>query len=88
MPIPPNICRDDIIQAMLKIDKNGVPRKRRIRKYFVLYEQKSYPCKLLISWANIYANGEELDFNPRNFQTQSAKKLLEELEFTVLTFTK
>lgn len=83
MPIPTNINRNHILQAMLKIDKETVPHKRKVKKYFVEHEKKIYPCKLLISWANICANGAELDCDPRIFQSQSATSFLKQLGFTI-----
>jgi len=81
MPIPKNINRENIFQAMLKIHREGVPPERQSHKWAVQYEGEIYPCKLLISWANIYANGVELDPNPSNFQTTMAKDYLTNLGF-------
>ena len=76
MPIPQNIEREHIFQAMLKIKREGIPPKRGPREWAVEYEGDIYPCKLLISWANIYVNGEELDPNPENFTTYMAQDYL------------
>jgi hypothetical protein len=84
MPIPPNINREHILQAIIKIHKEGVPKGRELHKWAVNYEGEIYPCKLLISWANIYANGEELDHSPSNFQTYMAQNYLENLGFQIV----
>lgn len=84
MPIPNNIRREHIFQAMLKIKSEGVPAGRGPRAVALVYEGSHYPCKLLISWANLYANGEELDPNPNNFQTNMACAYLTNLGFTII----
>lgn len=84
MPIPNNINRENIFQAMLKIQREGIPIGRQPRQWAVQYEGEIYPCKLLISWANIYANGAELDPNPNNFQTYMAQDYLTNLGFNII----
>ncbi|QJD80296.1 hypothetical protein [Spirosoma rhododendri] len=84
MPIPANIHREHIFQAMLKIKREGIPAGRGPRQWALNYEGDIYPCKLLISWSNIYANGEELDPNPNNFQTYMAQNHLTNLGFDVV----
>jgi hypothetical protein len=84
MPIPNNITREHIFQAMLKIKREGVPVGRGPRKWAVNYEADIYPCKLLISWGNLFANGEELDPDPNNFQTYMAQDYLTNLSFHVI----
>ena len=84
MPIPKNINRENIFQAMLKIHREGVPPERQSHKWAVQYEGEIYPCKLLISWANIYANGIELDTNPSNFQTNMAIEYLTIIGFDIV----
>jgi hypothetical protein len=76
MPIPDSIQREHIFQAMLKIRNEGIPTHRNAEKWALNYEGFLYPCKLLISWANLYANGVELNPDPKNFQTQSAQRYL------------
>ena len=60
MPIPENIERENIFQAMLKVKREEVPAKRLPREWAILYEDEVYPCKLLISWANIYSMEKSL----------------------------
>jgi len=60
--IPSNINKDHLNKAILKLDKEGIPNDGKSQYYDVLLESgERYPPKLLISYANIYANGEELD---------------------------
>ena len=84
MPIPINIFREHVFQAMLKTKREGIPKRHNLRKWGLQYENEIYPCKLLISWGNFYANGEELDYNPNNFQAQMANKYLANLGFEII----
>lgn len=76
MAIPNNILREHLFQAMLKIRNEGVPVHRDPERWVLEYEGFQYPCKLLISWGNLFANGIELDPNPNIFTTQSAQRFL------------
>jgi hypothetical protein len=84
MPIPQNIEREHVFQAMLKIDREGIPARRGPREWAVSYEGVFYPCKLLISFANFYANGVELDPNPDVFTTYDAQDYLIDKAFVVV----
>jgi hypothetical protein len=88
MPIPKNIKREHIFQAMIKIKVEGVPNMKKAKSFHVKYENELWPCKLLVSWGNLYANGEELDPNPTNFQTNMAIKYLKELGFEIIPVDK
>ena len=61
--IPKNITKDHILKAIDKIDQEGVPRGRNSTTYNVFYNNKTYPPKLIISYANYFANGDELKPN-------------------------
>jgi hypothetical protein len=84
MPIPNNIEREHIFQAMLRINREEIPAGRGPRRWAVNYEGDIYPCKLLISWGNVYPNGVELDPNPNNFTTYMAQDYLIEKGFNVI----
>lgn len=84
MAIPQNIFREHVFQAMLKIHKEGIPAHREAREWAVEYEGILYPCKLLISWGNLYANGVELDPDPGNFNTYGAQDYLSKRGFKVI----
>jgi len=64
--IPKNIERKHIIKALEEIDETGWPKRRASTKYSVKYENSFYPPKYVLSVANRYANGTELD--PETFQ--------------------
>ncbi len=59
--IPENITKTHIIKAIERIDEEGVPPNRKSKKYLLAYNGKYYPPKYVISLANKYANGRELD---------------------------
>lgn len=63
--IPKNITKNDILNAIKEIDKNGIPKHRVARKYKLIYEEKEYPPKYVVALANEYANGKEI--NPSDF---------------------
>nr|WP_246856131.1 DUF3578 domain-containing protein [Vibrio crassostreae] len=50
-----------MLKALRKIKAEGIPANAHSSTYDVLFEGKPYPPKLVVSWANIYANGAELD---------------------------
>jgi len=84
MPIPNNIQREHIFQAIIRIHINGVPVGRQGRNWALEYDGNLYPCKLLITWGNIFANGVELDPNPNNFQSNMAIEYLINLGFQIV----
>lgn len=57
------ITKENILKAIKEIDQNGVPSSRQSSFYDLIYEDKPYPPKLVISIANRFATGEELDPN-------------------------
>lgn len=59
--IPQNITRKDLLQAIARIDELGLPDKGHSSTYDVIHEGKTYPPKVVVSLANIFANGKELD---------------------------
>ena len=63
MSIPKNITKEHLINAISKIDKEGIPNDAGSQYYDVVYNGIKNPPKLIISYANIFANGKELDRN-------------------------
>lgn len=61
MSIPKNITKEHLIKAIEKIDSEGIPSNVESRYYDVIYNTNKYPPKLVISYANLFANGEALD---------------------------
>lgn len=59
--IPINIKSEDIIKATEDVRKFGTPKFRTSKKYFLKFNGDNYPPKYIISLANKYANGKELD---------------------------
>ena len=84
MAIPKNISKEHLLKAILKIDKDGIPKDGNSLYYDVVYNGKKYPPKIIVSYANIFANGEELDRNSFSggLGTQCFK-LLEQNDFII-----
>ena len=59
--IPNNIARNHILKAIQDIDRDGILKGRNSKKFKLVFEEKAYPPKYVISLANKYANGEELE---------------------------
>ena len=77
-----NISKDHLLKAIEKIDTQGIPTDADSQYYDVLYNGKGYPPKVVVSFANLFANGEELD--RKTFSggiDKPAFKLLEENGF-------
>ena len=84
MPIPDNINAKHVLEAIAKIDIDGVPGNRKSTKYFLQKEGRLYPPKYAISLANYFANGEMLSANPQVFNTYQAQSYLESMDFEVI----
>jgi len=83
--IPKNIDQDHILKAIREIDKNGIPEGRKSRKFQLFYNGKYHPPKYVISLANRYANGMELE--PSEFSGgQETNSFLKKLGFKVVEF--
>jgi len=81
--IPSNIKREHIIKAIQEIDSNGIPLGRESRKFSLIFEVKQYPPKYVLSLANKFANGEELD--PSRFSGgQETNNFLKRLRFDIV----
>ncbi len=61
MSVPSNITREHLLEAIKKIDSQGIPDRGHSSTYDVLFNSKRYPPKLVVSYANEFANGEILD---------------------------
>ena len=59
--IPENIKSEHILKAIEDVERSGIPSKRRSDRYNLEYNKKLYPPKYIISLANKYANGKELN---------------------------
>ncbi|MGG3835232.1 hypothetical protein ABEV40_17270 [Geobacillus thermocatenulatus] len=58
--IPDNIKKDHVFMAIKEIDENGIPASRNSTKFQLSYNNRLYPPKYVLSLANKYANGKEL----------------------------
>jgi hypothetical protein len=61
--IPININYEAIIDAMKRIDNEGVPKRRKSKKYILEFNGKQYPPKYTIARANQIVNNEFLESN-------------------------
>ncbi len=59
--VPDNITKEHLLLAIKEIDTEGIRKGRHSTAYDLIYKDKTYPPKLVISIANKYANGTELD---------------------------
>lgn len=50
-----------MLKAISKVDAEGIPKEGDSQYYDVVYNGKRYPPKVLVSYANLFANGEILD---------------------------
>ena len=84
MSIPKNITKEHLISAISKIDREGIPNDAGSQYYDVVYNGIKYPPKLIVSYANIFANGKELDRNSfTGGKGTPCFKLIEKEGFTI-----
>ena len=84
MAIPTNITRDHILWVINQIDDTRlqVPPIRQCRSKALLYNNKRYPVKYLISWANTIPNRKEFSYN--EFISDEAIRYLLNLKFDII----
>jgi hypothetical protein len=63
--IPKNIHREHVLKAIEEVKRSGIPQGRGSKKFLIEFNGDYYPPKYVISLANRYANGVEL--NPSEF---------------------
>jgi len=82
--IQKNITKEHIIQAIEKIERDGIHNTKRLStKYLLDYDGKTYPPKYVISIANEFANNEYLGHD--KFIATEARRFLEKLGFSITT---
>lgn len=81
MSIPKNISKQNFIDAIAKIDLEGIPNYAASKTYDLIYNSKKYPPKLVLSYGNLFANGQELDRN--SFVSTEAFKILRKAGFDI-----
>ena len=85
MPIPDNLTKEHLLEAIEKIDREGIPANGNSTYYDLIYKEKRYPPKLVISYANFFANGIELDRNSFSGGLKSTCfRLLKRNGFTII----
>lgn len=84
MAIPKNLTKEHLLQAIQKIDEDGIPTDAQSKYYDVVYRQKKYPPKLIVSYANFFANGSILDRSFPGGKNTPCFKLLEKNGFNIV----
>ena len=88
MKIPENITKENLLQAIEKIDIEGIPNDSDSKYYDVLYNGKTYPPKLIVSYSNLFANGQILDRTDfRGGLNTESFNLLENNNFNIIPKT-
>ncbi len=59
--IPQNISREHVLEAIKEIKTTRVPYRRESTKFYLIYDEEHFPPKYVISLANKFANGRELE---------------------------
>ncbi|HEU4606961.1 MAG TPA: DUF3578 domain-containing protein [Chitinophagaceae bacterium] len=77
MPIPKNIQKEHLLAAIEKIDIEGAPADKRAI-YEVIHKDRAYPPKLMVAYANLFANGKPLSLT--SFQTGKGSQCFTLLE--------
>lgn len=81
--IPKNIKREHIIKAIGEVKRVGIPKDRGSKKFLLECNGENYPPKYIVSLANKYANGSEL--NPSEFSGgEETNEFLRALGFNIV----
>ena len=79
-----NFTKQNILDAVKYIDKNGIPNKNKSAKYeFAFDSGKKYPAKYVISVANHLVNN--VDISNEEFNDIEARNILMGLDFVIET---
>jgi MoxR-like ATPase len=81
--IPQGIKSEHILKAIEEVERSGTPRDRGSDRYDLEYNKKLYPPKYIISLANKYANGKELDHSEFSGGDET-NNLLKSLGFNII----
>jgi 5-methylcytosine-specific restriction protein B len=85
MVISKNISRDHVLLAIAEIRKGGIPNGRESKRFLLEHEGIFYPPKYVISRANFYANGSDL--NPKKFHGgDESNRFLMSLGFKIAVY--
>lgn len=80
--IPPDITRDEILAALHEIDDTGEPYYRESTRYSLLYKNRLYSPKYVVSVVVYRKTGKELA--SKDFKTNTAKNFLIDYHFPIL----
>lgn len=58
--IPTSFLRIDVLEALRRIDRDGVPLDRSAKKFVLVHRGKHYPPKYVSAVASQLASGSEL----------------------------
>jgi hypothetical protein len=83
--IPSNILREHVLRAIAEQGDYATPKLRESQKYYLDYDGKKYSPKYIISIANKYANGNELESSKFSGGSES-NNYLEGLGFTIQSY--
>lgn len=79
-----NLTKQNILDAIQYIDKNGIPDKNKSTKYELVFNSgKKYPPKYIIAVANHLANN--VDISTEEFNAEEARNILMGLDFVIET---
>jgi len=82
MAIPENISRKHLEKAIEEIVPNKIPPQRLEQHYALVEYGKELPPKYVVSRSNLYANGNELDYDA--FNSIEANNFLKRNNFNVI----
>lgn len=81
--IPPEINRDHVILALKEIDEKHWDKENDSIKYDLIFNGKRYPPKIVVKYANKYANGELFDVSKFSGGEDTTNKFFRALEFEI-----
>jgi len=82
--IPKNITREHIIQALEEIKKVRWPPRNNSTTYDLFYQGERYPPKIVVMYANKYANGELFDVSKFSGGEDTTNKFFRARGFEIL----
>lgn len=82
--IPKNITREHIIQAIEEIKKVRWPPRNNSTTYDLFYQGERYPPKIVVMYANKYANGELFDVSKFSGGEDTTNKFFRARGFEIL----
>ncbi len=79
------ITKEAVVQALLEIKKNGIPKNAHSSTYDILYKGKRYPPKLVMEYAYQHSTGKQITRNDfEGGEKTPCFNRLKELGFTIV----